>query len=160
DGTWLAANRADAVQGTVAPGGTFKFAFDFHAPAKAGSYHEFFSLVQEGVTWFGDQGGPEDNVIEANIEVVLPNFSGEFVSQSWPAATKAGQPITLGQTVKGWVQVKNVGSQTWKAGVTKLAPTPRDKPSVLGDSGWLSPTRVSTLAADVAPGGTGKFELD
>ena len=53
--------------GTVPPGGTFKFSFDFHAPAKAGTYHEFFDLVQEGVAWFSDpgQGGPPDNQIEA-----------------------------------------------------------------------------------------------
>ncbi|MEP7125224.1 MAG: hypothetical protein ABJE95_30115, partial [Byssovorax sp.] len=55
--------------------------------------------------------------------------------------------------------LKNVGTATWKAGVTKLAPTPRDKPSVLGGADWLSPTRVSTLAADVAPGAVGHFPV-
>ena len=71
DGTWLAPNRATHVTGTVPPGGTFKFSFNFHAPAKAGTYHEYFDLVQEGVAWFSDpgQGGPPDNQIEAQIIV-------------------------------------------------------------------------------------------
>ena len=158
---WESASRAAHVTGTVAPNATFKFAFNFHAPAKAGSYHEFFSLVEEKVAWFGDagQGGPADNVIEANIEVVLPNYSGAFVAQSFPGADKAAVMLGVGQSVDGWVDLKNVGSQPWKAGVTKLAPTPRDKPSAVGGDGWLSPTRVSTVAADVAPGAVGRFPV-
>jgi MYXO-CTERM domain-containing protein len=71
DGSWQGPNRAAHVSGTVPPGGTWKFAFNFHAPSTPGTYHEFFSLVEEGVAWFGDpgQGGPPDNQIEAWIEV-------------------------------------------------------------------------------------------
>ncbi len=71
DSTWLSVNRAAAVTGTVPPGGTFEFKFDFHAPPTAGTYTEYFGVVQEGVAWFGDpsQGGPPDNDIEANIAV-------------------------------------------------------------------------------------------
>jgi len=73
---WLAPNRAAHVSGTVAPGGTFQFAFTFHGPTGAGcapgDYHEFFDLVEEGVAWFGDpgQGGPPDNDIEVWIKLV------------------------------------------------------------------------------------------
>jgi lysozyme len=161
DGSWLAPNRASHVTGTVPPGGTFKFTFNFHAPAKAGTYHEFFDLVQENTAWFSDpgQGGPPDNQIEAWIEVSLPKFSGEFVAQSFPAADKAPLMLGVGQTNDAWIDVKNVGSETWKAGVTKLAPTPRDQASPLATSAWLSPTRVSTLAADVPPGQVGRFAV-
>jgi MYXO-CTERM domain-containing protein len=71
DSTWLAANRAAVVTGTVAPGDTFEFKFDFHAPPKAGTYTEYFGVVEEGVAWFSDpgQGGPPDSDIEANIVV-------------------------------------------------------------------------------------------
>ena len=71
DSTWLSVNRAAAVTGTVPPGGTFEFKFDFHAPPTAGTYTEYFGLVQDGVAWFSDngQGGPPDNDIEANITV-------------------------------------------------------------------------------------------
>jgi len=158
---WPGPNRAAQVSGTVAPGGTFKFAFDLHAPAKPGSYHEHFDLVQEKVAWFGDpgQGGPADGQIEAFIEVVAPAYSGEFVAQSFPAATKSPVMLGVGDALTGWVDLKNVGAQPWKAGVTKLAPTPRDQPSPLDGGAWLSPTRVSTLAADVPPGAVGRFPL-
>jgi lysozyme len=38
DSTWLGPNRPAGVNGTVAPGGTYKFQFDLHAPDKAGTY--------------------------------------------------------------------------------------------------------------------------
>jgi MYXO-CTERM domain-containing protein len=71
DSTWLSVNRAAAVTGTVAPGDTFEFKFDFHAPPTAGAYTEYFGVVQDGVAWFSDpgQGGPPDDDIEANIQV-------------------------------------------------------------------------------------------
>jgi hypothetical protein len=71
DATWLSVNRAAAVTGTIAPGDTFEFKFDFHAPPTPGTYTQYFGVVQEGVAWFSDpgQGGPVDSDIEANIEV-------------------------------------------------------------------------------------------
>ncbi|HEY1693376.1 MAG TPA: GH25 family lysozyme [Polyangiaceae bacterium] len=71
DSTWLSVNRLAGVTGTVPPGGTFEFKFDFHAPPTAGSYQEYFGLVEDGVAWFSDpgQGGPADDDIEANVTV-------------------------------------------------------------------------------------------
>jgi lysozyme len=71
DSTWIANDRPAAVTGTVAPGDTFEFKFDFHAPPTAGAYLEYFGVVEDGVAWFSDPGqdGPPDNDIEANIEV-------------------------------------------------------------------------------------------
>jgi MYXO-CTERM domain-containing protein len=72
DGSWLGPDRPAGVSGTVAPGATFAFAFNFHAPSKVGTYLEYFDLVQEGVAWFSDpgQGGPPDDDLEAQIVVV------------------------------------------------------------------------------------------
>jgi hypothetical protein len=74
DSTWLSDNRAAGVTGTVMPGGTFEFKFDFHAPPTPGTYTQYFNLVQDGVAWFSDpgQGGPPDDDIEANITVTGP----------------------------------------------------------------------------------------
>lgn len=74
DSTWVLDNRPAEVTGTVMPGDTYEFKFDFHAPPTPGTYTEYFGLVQEGVTWFSDpgQGGPPDNDIEANITVSGP----------------------------------------------------------------------------------------
>ena len=72
DSSWMATNRPVGVSGTVAPGASYKFTFDLHAPAKPGTYLEYFNLVEEGVAWFSDpgQGGPVDDDLEANIVVV------------------------------------------------------------------------------------------
>src|SRR5581483_4573767 len=160
-GDWQAANRPSVVSGTVAPGQSYKFNFTWHAPSQPGDYHEFFSLVQEGVAWFSDpgQGGPPDNQLEAWITVVEADYHGEFVAQSYIGADKGTVAVALGETVDGWIDLKNVGLQPWKAGETKLAPSPRGQPSALAAAAWLSPTRVSTLAADVAPGAVGRFPL-
>ncbi len=72
DSSWLAANRPAAVSGSIAPGATYKFDFNFHAPSKPGTYLEYFGVVEEGVAWFSDsgQGGPPDNDLEAQLVVV------------------------------------------------------------------------------------------
>ena len=70
DSSWIADNRPAAVEGTVAPGATYKFTFNL-AATKAGTYDEFFGVVEEGVAWFSDsgQGGPPDNDLEVKIVV-------------------------------------------------------------------------------------------
>ena len=82
DGTWIAPNRLAAVTGTVAPGGTYKFAFDLAAPTKAGLYDEHFGVVEEGVAWFSDpgQGGPPDVELEVKIQVVAGASSSSSTS--------------------------------------------------------------------------------
>ncbi len=69
--TWIASNRLADVKGTVAPGATYKFEFVLHAPAKPGTYFEYFDLVEEGVAWFSDpgQGGPPDDDLEVQVVV-------------------------------------------------------------------------------------------
>jgi hypothetical protein len=160
DGTWIADNRPSGVTGTVPPGGTYKFKFDLAAPSTAGDYDEFFGVLQEGVAWFSDsgQGGPPDNDLEVKIKVVAPEYRGTFKDQSFPSSPA---PLTVheGDVTTGYIELTNTGTQTWKAGTTKLAPIPRDKASPFADSSWLSPTRISTVAADVAPGAVGRFDV-
>ncbi len=89
----------------------------------------------------------------------VPVYEGDFVKQSFPAATAAPIPLGLGQQLDGYIELKNMGTSTWTPGKTKLAPTPRDKASGAGGVGWLAPTRVSTVAAPVPPGQIGHFPL-
>ena len=160
DSSWVAANRPAEVSGSVAPGSSYKFKFNLHAPDKAGTYYEYFGVVQEGVAWFSDsgQGGPPDDQLEVQIKVIEPEYRGDFKDQSFPLAPTA-LTVHQGDVVDGYIELTNTGTKTWKAGETKLAPTPRDKASPFADSSWLSPTRVATLAADVAPGAVGHFDV-
>ncbi len=86
--TWISPSRLTGVSGSVAPGGTYSFAFDFHAPAMPGTYHEYFNLVEEGVAWFSDpgQGGPPDDDLEASI-VVVPGVRGHLDGSDCTAIT-------------------------------------------------------------------------
>ena len=158
---WLAPNRPSAVKGTIMPGESYKFAFSLHAPNKPGTYLEYFGVLEEGVAWFSDagQGGPPDDQLEVQVQVIAAEYQAELVKQSFP--TLAEKPIELGQGVSldGWIDLKNVGTAPWKAGEVKLAPTPRDTTSALAAPSWLSPTRVSTLTTDVKPGEVGHFAL-
>jgi hypothetical protein len=125
-----------------------------------GLYDEHFGVVQEGVAWFSDpgQGGPPDSDLEVKIQVVAPQYRGTFKDQSFPSSPT---PLTVhqGDVANGYIELTNTGTQTWKAGVTKLAPIPRDKPSPFADPSWLSPTRISTVGADVPPGSVGRFDV-
>lgn len=87
-------------------------------------------------------------------------YAAKYVSQSWPLSESAPVQMTQWQTYTGSIDMQNVGTATWKAGVVKLAPIPRDQASNMQAPSWLSPTRVSTIAQDVPPGGTGHFEWD
>ena len=77
DSTWISTDRPAQVSGTVAPGDTFEFKFDFHAPPTTGTYTEYFGVVEDGVVWFSDPGqdGPPDNDIEAKIQVTAGSTS-------------------------------------------------------------------------------------
>jgi MYXO-CTERM domain-containing protein len=160
DSGWPGPNRPAAVVGSVAPGQSYKFQFDLHAPDKPGNYLEYFGVVEEGVSWFSDpgQGGPPDNDLEVQINVVAPQYRGDFKDQSFPLAP-AALTVHEGDVVDGFIELTNGGTQPWKAGTTKLAPTPRDQPSPFADPAWLTPARVSSVAADVAPGAVGRFEV-
>ena len=94
------------------------------------------------------------------MDVVGDVWAASYVGQSWPLAS--APPIQLKQYQKqtGSIDLKNMGTIKWPADVVKLAPIPRDKASSFAASTWMSATRVSTIAADVAPGETGHFEWD
>ncbi|MSP61319.1 MAG: hypothetical protein EXR72_13435 [Myxococcales bacterium] len=92
-------------------------------------------------------------------ESCIPRFAAEYVAQSHPLAHVAPLVLTVGETVDGWIDFKNIGTDKWPAGATRLAPTPRDQPSQVAGPGWIAPHRVSSLAKEVAPGQTGRFAL-
>jgi GH25 family lysozyme M1 (1,4-beta-N-acetylmuramidase) len=90
-------------------------------------------------------------------------YAGESLgatSQSYPIASAGAVTLTVGQTVTGWIKLKNIGTATWAPGVVKLAPIPRDKTSPYQATNWLAANRISTVQASTPPGSVGTFELD
>ena len=99
-------------------------------------------------------------VLAAYGNTAPPEYAAKFVSQTYPYAGVGPVTLTVGQTVTGNIVMQNVGSQTWKAGSTKLAPIPRDQASPFHAGNWLTNARISTVAQDVPPGANGTFAWD
>jgi hypothetical protein len=87
----------------------------------------------------------------------LETWGGRVIGSGF--ASDGPVRIALGETASGWWDVQNTGTTTWTPGQTKLATLPRDEASPLADAGWLSPTRPSTVEANVAPGVVARFPL-
>ncbi len=70
---WIKENRAAAMTATQ-PGASATLTFSLTAPAvdETKTFTECFNLVQEGVNWFSDQGGPKDDAVCLTITVSPP----------------------------------------------------------------------------------------
>ncbi|MFO0547890.1 MAG: GH25 family lysozyme [Polyangiaceae bacterium] len=75
DTSWIEENRVMSLAG-VEPGGELTVTMKLHAPTALGPYTEHFGLVEEAVTWFADQGGPADDAIALQIQVVDAPLNG------------------------------------------------------------------------------------
>ncbi len=88
-----------------------------------------------------------------------PPYAAEYVSQSFPLATSA-LVIEAGQIASAYVELKNIGTQTWDSR-TRLATTePRDRASLFEDATWIDPTRPAGVKGTVAPGASYTFQFD
>jgi hypothetical protein len=88
-----------------------------------------------------------------------PEWAAVFVGQSFIGAHEGSVKLEEGETVDGWFELRNTGTATWSPSLTRLAPTPRDQASPLADPSWLSPARVSGVAASTAPNVVGRFPV-
>lgn len=88
-----------------------------------------------------------------------PEFKATFVAQSYPFASET-IPSIVGKLHTGYIDLKNAGTKPWSPGKTFLAPMPRDASSSFVAPGWSSPTRVSTVDKEIAPGEVGRFTWD
>jgi hypothetical protein len=92
-----------------------------------------------------------------------PDFQGESLGtsgQSYPVVSAGAVTVHVGETVSGWVKLRNSGVRAWQPNVVWLAPIPRDTASPFVSPSWHSPTRISTVAQAVNPGEIGTFQLD
>jgi len=88
-----------------------------------------------------------------------PYYAAQFVDQSFPYAHIEPLYMTVGESVDGWIELRNAGRATWDPNVTKLAPTPRDIGSPFYDRSWLSSIRISTVSSTIPPQATFRFPV-
>jgi lysozyme len=102
DSSWLQPDRPAGVSGTVPPAGTYKFQFNLHAPNTAGTYHEYFGVVQEAIAWFSDPGqaGPPDNNLQVQI-VVTGSQAVDAGAGATPGGSDAGMAPPSGAPPPG-----------------------------------------------------------
>lgn len=74
------------------------------APTEPGSYRLVWDLVEEGVAWFGREGGAR----EVAVQVRAPEARGEWVGVAPP-------PLYAGVAATVEVTLRNVGTVTWPA---------------------------------------------
>jgi MYXO-CTERM domain-containing protein len=145
----------------VTPGQEATFIEEPGCSANPNYAHEFTSAVTlNGTSITVQYNGITFKAIRFAGLTASATYAAKYVTQSWPLSSAPPIPMTVGAAQKGSIDMTNTGTATWKAGVVKLAPIPRDQPSPFQAPSWLSPTRVSTLAQDVAPGAVGHFEWD
>jgi MYXO-CTERM domain-containing protein len=88
-----------------------------------------------------------------------PRFAAEYVHQSFPLSSDPFE-LAPGTVVEGYLELRNVGSETWRPDQTFLGTTePRDSPSAVEGPDWISPSRAATIDRVVAPGATGRVNL-
>ena len=92
--------------------------------------------------------------------VAPPEYAAKYSKQSYPLAAAGAVDVKVGESVTGYIEMTNTGTATWSPGKVFLAPIPRDAVSPYHAPTWTSPTRVSTVDKDTAPGQVGHFALD
>jgi hypothetical protein len=130
---WVNPHRAASVDHMVAPGESGRFAFTLRAPAQPGEYPQFFNVVQEGVAWFGDQGGPPDDQLQVRVTVV----------PAAPCPTGASCPADDPVTTPGGVSRADAGTAT-----------PPSGGGMAGSAAYPVPDNVATI--DCEHGGDGR----
>lgn len=88
--SWINAERMVTVSASTSPGATGDFAFDVLAPTN-GNYSLSMGLLEEGVVWFAEDGGPADGAITVSVRVSTPAaLPGEPVPLSEAAGCGCG----------------------------------------------------------------------
>lgn len=94
----------------------------------------------------------------AELRADIAWYTGAEAGRSFPANADAPLQVAVGTSTQMWIELTNTGGLTWEPNETFLAPVePRDTESPLHDPSWVSPIRIATVAAPVAPGEVGRF---
>lgn len=159
---WLNSGRPAALnEASVPPGSTGSFTFNIANPSGyLDEWHEYFGLVAEGSTHFGNFFG---------LPIITRSYSYSYSSQhSYMDSTKTTtidiNSLSPGQTAWLVLKITNTSNVTWSNTgpnpVNLGTDNPRDRHSRFCTNGWLSCNRPANLAgSSVAPGAIGTFEF-
>ncbi|MFK7986324.1 MAG: peptidoglycan recognition family protein [Sandaracinaceae bacterium] len=87
------------------------------------------------------------------------NYGAQYVSQSFPLASQPFE-LSTGQEQSGYIELRNIGTETWRPSEVFLAPTePRNTASPLAGPDWISASRAATVDRVVPTGEVGRFNF-
>jgi lysozyme len=86
-----------------------------------------------------------------------PIDAAAFVTQSFPYASVGELTMHAGESVSGFIELRNTGTTTWNDHTELGTTEPRDRASVFVASDWVSPNRPARVSGSVAPGTTYRF---
>lgn len=112
DGSWPQDNRAAVVTTPTGPGEEAKVVITMRAPDLTGDYDESFGLVQEGVVWFADEGGPADDAITLSLRVVEPTGDGGGGAGGGTGGGAAASGATSGGDLDGSCDCRAAGASS------------------------------------------------
>lgn len=135
--TWGVWRRAPAAP--VPPGQNATFTFNAIAPATPGTYNFQWSMVHEGVQWFGP--------LSTNLAIPVGTPNAAFVTHSVPTA------MVQGLTYPVSVTMQNTGNLTWHPGQHYLR-----SQNAQDNTRW-GPSRIE-LANPVPPGQSVTFNFN
>jgi hypothetical protein len=98
DASWLSPSRVGGVAASTVTNAVGRFPVRLRGNT-VGSFTQTFGLVQEGVAWFADDGGPADTLLTVRVEVV-PRAT---VDAGVPVEPTPPQPIVVAALAEGTV---------------------------------------------------------
>jgi hypothetical protein len=123
--TWLSPARVQMTQSSVTPGGIATFIFSITAPQATGEYDEYFSLVDDGVTWLNDPG----MYYQINVANPRPNSHPNNTTLTQNQTLSAGKYLlsadgstTLELNSNGALNLTSDSQPTWNNGVSGSSP--------------------------------------
>lgn len=153
---WVGPNRAATVDATTPPGETGRFTFRVRAPDALGDYPQFFNLVEEGVTWFSDQGGPPDDQLQVRVTVIEAPPCADGTPPIWTCRGDSRVRCDLGEVVE---EICSDGCEDAGAGA-QCADMPMDPMDPMDPTDPATPMdRMSEGGCAVRPGGGGPASL-
>jgi hypothetical protein len=100
---------------------------------------------------------PADGFAMDGCPPAQPEWAAVFVAQSFPLASAEPLQMHPGESVSGWIELRNIGTHTWDAN-TRLGTTmPRDRSSALAGPDWIRPNRPAGATTAVAMGESHRF---
>ena len=86
------------------------------------------------------------------------DWGASYVDQSFPLSSM-GMTMKTGETVAGYIELKNTGEKSWNSKTHLGTTEPRDRNSKFAGQTWVDSDRPAKVSGEVKPGESYKFQF-